>query len=197
MAASADDDIFILISDHRASVMIDAFLRRPVSSLDTVTHRGPGIYGLFYLGPHHLYRSLPASQPIYIGVATVSVAARVSTHTRSITAADNLELRDFRVSYLPLGNSAEAHAAETLAIACLQPLWNSRALSGLGNNAPGSGRAGQRRSRWDTVHPGRVGRATTPARALSTIERDVAAWIEHRRTLRLPRDAGSPPSRLF
>lgn len=43
---------------------------------------------------------------------------------------------------------------ESILIEKYRPLWNV-ALDGFGNHDPGSGRANQKKSPWDTIHPGR------------------------------------------
>jgi hypothetical protein len=51
---------------------------------------------------------------------------------------------------------------ESLLIESFQPLWNVL-IDGFGNHATGKRRATQYRSRWDTLHPGRVWAAKLPA----------------------------------
>lgn len=151
--------------------------RRPAEPLgDLTSFDGSGIYALYYIGSEDPYAELGAfnvehecALPIYVGRAKEPGArqglnpfepvtrpllwSRINQHRRSIENATNLEVDDFRVSalvcmpiWIPL--------AEAVAIRRYRPLWNSH-LQGFGIHAPGSGRAGQERSQWDELHPGR------------------------------------------
>lgn len=151
--------------------------RRPAEPLaDLTSFVGSGIYALYYIGSKDPYAELGAfnvkhqcAVPIYVGRAKEPGArqgrnpfepvtrpllwSRINEHRSSIEAAKNLDLDDFRVSalvcmpiWIPL--------AEAVAIRRYRPLWNSH-LQGFGIHAPGSGRAGQERSQWDELHPGR------------------------------------------
>jgi hypothetical protein len=82
-----------------------------------------------------------------------ALAARLRQHARSIQETANLALADFHYRaltvddiWIPLG--------ENVVIERFQPLWN-RVIDGFGNKTPGRRRAGQRRSCWDALHPGR------------------------------------------
>ena len=44
--------------------------------------------------------------------------------------------------------------AETSLLVLYKPIWNNY-VDGFGNNAPGSGREGSTKSRWDSLHTGR------------------------------------------
>lgn len=82
-----------------------------------------------------------------------SLRDRLRQHASSINEASNLELNDFYFRaltvddiWIPLG--------ENVLIQKFQPLWN-RVIDGFGNKTPGKGRAIQKRSSWDVLHPGR------------------------------------------
>ena len=137
---------------------------------------GAGVYVLYYSGDHELYepvsaanRITPNSRPIYIGKAvssgarkggllsgdytTMALYSRLKQHATTIDECTNLNLEDFHCRYLvvddiwiPLG--------ETLLIEQFKPVWNS-VVDGFGIHDPGKGRAGQKKSMWDTLHPGR------------------------------------------
>lgn len=138
---------------------------------------GAGIYAIYYRGAFEPYAALvrqrPESgelSPIYVGKAippggrtggmgslepTVDPVLwkRLKQHATSIHEATNLSIEDFECRFLrvdeiwiPLG--------ENIFIEMFQPVWNTR-LGGFGNHAPGSGRDKQKRSPWDTLHPGR------------------------------------------
>ncbi|MCY3877550.1 MAG: Eco29kI family restriction endonuclease [Rhodobacteraceae bacterium] len=82
-----------------------------------------------------------------------AVFQRLSTHAGTIQSADNLELEDFSCRWLIL-DPVWIGLTEQVLISEYRPIWNS-IVTGFGNNDPGSGRYNQRRSLWDTLHPGR------------------------------------------
>ena len=164
----------------------EALLSRDLVPLSSLGSRGQfpgaGVYAIYYSGErlpflpdqalidHNRRANSHDLWPIYVGkaipkgarTAGVGVGAAVGTalfsrlqhHARSIEAATNLDGNDFLCRYLmvddiwiPLGESLLIHS--------FKPVWNVL-LDGFGNNAPGSGRRDQRRSAWDTVHPGRL-----------------------------------------
>ncbi len=163
-----------------------ALLARPVLPLAALApFTGAGIYAIYYAGGYAPYQILaaanqsavaPFSRPIYVGKAVPEGArkggfgldlpagavlfSRLNEHAMSIRQAQNLDLRDFSCRYLvvddiwiPLG--------EALLIQSFSPLWN-KLVEGFGNHDPGSGRVGQKRSPWDTIHPGRSWTARLP-----------------------------------
>ena len=79
---------------------------------------------------------------------------RLQEHAESIDAASNLNLPDFRCRWLVL-DPVWVGLTEQVLLAQYQPLWNV-VVDGFGNHDPGAGRRNQRRSRWDTLHPGRA-----------------------------------------
>jgi len=153
-----------------------AMLERGVHPLETLSRfPGAGIYAIYYTGDFPAYRALAEANredrfglPIYVGKAippggrkggtefpvdSPALFNRLSEHAESISAADNLDLRDFQCRYLvvddiwiPLG--------ESLLIAMFAPIWN-QLIDGFGNHNPGKGRHNGMRSRWDVLHPGR------------------------------------------
>ncbi|MEZ5478356.1 MAG: Eco29kI family restriction endonuclease [Thiolinea sp.] len=77
-------------------------------------------------------------------------------HSRSISAAKNLELSDFSSRFIIL-QSQEADLIGTVEAAMTRkynPLWNSH-VDGFGNHDPGKGRYEQAKSEWDAA-PGRL-----------------------------------------
>ena len=152
----------------------DAMLGGKVYSLGELEpFNGAGIYAIYYTGDFEAYKILVAKNkfniPIYVGKAvspgarkgnfgletssTHSLYKRLQEHAESIRAAENLRIEDFFCRYLvvddiwiPLG--------ESLLIARFSPIWN-KLIDGFGNHDPGRGRYQQKRSKWDTLHPGR------------------------------------------
>jgi Eco29kI restriction endonuclease len=155
----------------------DALLRVPVRALSETGHLvGAGVYAIYYTGGFAAYAPVTARnkdhqflQPIYVGKAVPKGARkgglgfdagkgkalrdRLTQHASSISEASNLVLADFHYRaltvddiWIPLG--------ENVVIEKYQPLWN-RVIDGFGNKTPGKGRATQKRSSWDVLHPGR------------------------------------------
>lgn len=162
--------------DNLADSLVRALEAKPAATLeDLPTFTGAGLYALYYVGSFPAYSGIVSRAeqgkeiPLYVGKAvpkgarkgqakegstTQQLRARLAKHARSIDAAQNLELSDFRARWLvteqiwiPLGESA--------LIQEYQPIWNSW-LDGFGNNDPGKGRHQGKVSMWDTLHPGRT-----------------------------------------
>lgn len=155
----------------------DALLRVTVRPLGETGHLvGAGVYAIYYTGGFAAYAPITTrntenrfQQPIYVGKAVPRGARkgglgfdagngkalrdRLGQHAASISEASNLDLADFHFRaltvddiWIPLG--------ENVIIEKYQPLWN-RVIDGFGNKTPGRGRATQKRSSWDVLHPGR------------------------------------------
>lgn len=155
-----------------------ALLEQPVMPLPPPERfSGAGTYAIYYTGNFATYHPIAETnrdnrwaKPIYVGKAVPPGARkggyglgeapgevlfrRLREHVETIEQAENLSLGDFYYRYLivddiwiPLG--------ESLLIAKFSPLWNHQ-IEGFGIHDPGSGRYSQRRSAWDTVHPGRL-----------------------------------------
>lgn len=155
----------------------EALLREAVLSLtETKGLVGAGVYALYYTGTFAAYATVRSANqkkkfemPIYVGKAVPRGARkgglsfdagrgkalrdRLRKHATTINETTNLKLADFHFRalmvddiWIPLG--------ENVLIEKFQPLWN-RVIDGFGNNTPGKGRGGSKRSQWDTLHPGR------------------------------------------
>ena len=154
----------------------EAMLERPVLKLPpSEVFDGAGVYAIYYAGNFPAYKTIADKnkndkweQPIYVGKAVPKGArkgvglglpagrvlhARLKEHADSITEAKNLNTKDFWCRYLvvddiwiPLG--------ESLLIEMFKPIWNI-VIEGFGIHDPGGGRAKQKRSPWDVLHPGR------------------------------------------
>lgn len=133
---------------------------------------GAGVYAVYYAGDFPPYQPIAAEDfaiPIYVGKAVPPGARqgklglnvdpksalrdRLMEHYKSLEAAENLDVDDFRCRYLvvediwiPLG--------ESLLIAHFKPVWN-QVIDGFGIHDPGGGRYQGVRSAWDELHPGR------------------------------------------
>jgi hypothetical protein len=139
---------------------------------------GAGVYAIYYQGDFAAYElvAFPDCEwPIYVGRAMppggrkgmVELRAepgnalfnRLQEHEDSVSQARNVDPDDFRCRYLVV-DDIWIPLAERLVISHYRPLWNV-VVDGFGIHDPGgkpggtTGRAGQRKSPWDTLHPGR------------------------------------------
>lgn len=186
--------------------MANALMSCALIALDDVSpFYGNGVYALFYTGDYDPYRRLsdqnkrsPGSWPIYIGKAAPSnrkgnldtsivdtkeagsaLFERSQDHKKSVTAVDNLDVKDFQIR-LMVCSYIWTPMVETALIARFTPVWNSL-LDGFGNHDPGSGRVGGKMSKWDTLHPGRgwvEKRKLTPAVSKADLVKAVTAELE-------------------
>jgi len=154
----------------------EAMLKGPIHSFPPEPFHGAGIYAIYYSGDFLLYKEIAESNsnkeynwPIYIGKAVPPGARkgglglgedpgnvlyrRLYEHSKSIKSADNLAIDDFSCRYLVV-DDIWIPLAENLLIEKFYPVWNMR-IDGFGNHDPGKGRYEQKRSLWDTIHPGR------------------------------------------
>ena len=145
------------------SVMAE-LLHAPLKILPPEPFYGAGVYALYYFGNHPLYASYGTDRPIYVGKAigdrlssggqVTALYKRLREHYESVHNAHDLDERDFKYRCIAV-DDIWIPLAESLLIQRFRPVWNV-ALDGFGNHDPGSGRHGQKRSQWDTVHPGRI-----------------------------------------
>lgn len=147
---------------------VRALMAYPTDTLPpTNSFVGAGVYALHYTGPHSAYEDL-GDDPIYVGKAdppgrrqgrssaqaeSSVLFQRLTHHACSIDAAQDLQITDFSCRWLVL-DPVWIGLTEQVLIAEYQPIWNV-VIDGFGNNDPGKGRWNQRRSQWDTLHPGR------------------------------------------
>ena len=170
----------------------EAMLQRPVETLPPKEiFIGAGIYAIYYVGSHPLYEPLVERNrggrfvaPIYVGKAVpegsrkgglgldvdpgTALHKRLKEHVSSILQASNLEISDFHYRHLTV-DDIWIPLGESLLIEMFSPVWN-KALDGFGNHAPGGGRDKQKRSPWDTLHPGRSWAETLPPNEKSAEE---------------------------
>lgn len=155
------------------------FLSCPLNSLPIKeSFNGAGVYAIYYSGDYPLYApvslkniGIDKQMPIYIGKAVMpgtrknnvsdedkgspSLFRRLREHTESILSA-GLCINDFTCRYYIVTSKEYwmVSMLETTLIEKFNPIWN-KLLDGFGNHDPGSGRVGQKKSYWDTIHPGR------------------------------------------
>ncbi len=166
------------------------FEKVPLVNLTSIEEaRGPGVYALFYDGPHPAYRPIAGTRrPIYVGKAVpqgtrkgtgeasdpYALRRRLRLHHNSIEVAENLAVDSFQCRYLAVV-PVWITLAERFLIDHYRPIWNTE-VDGFGNNPQGRYRSGGVRSWWDTLHPGREWASTrtpkgTEEDALSIAER--------------------------
>lgn len=130
-----------------------------------------GVYILYYHGSNPLYYCVSEANkngcflPIYIGKAlaggsrkgstsgTQNLYSRLGEHKKSIQKGNGLEVNDFMFKVVAMDLDLVSWG-EGVLIRHFQPVWN-QVIDGFGNHDPGKGRNQQKRSVWDTLHPGR------------------------------------------
>jgi hypothetical protein len=178
-----------------AGNVADALVRSEKHPLPPECFVGAGIYAMYYSGTFDAYASIASAEtPIYVGKAVpagarrgevVAEAAternlhqRLREHARSIEHAQNIELAHFGCRFLVLP-PIWITISERLLIERYRPVWNV-CVSGFGIHAPGRGRGQQRRSDWDTLHPGRpFARELPEGRPLNEILEAVKSHLSH------------------
>jgi hypothetical protein len=132
---------------------------------------GSGVYAIYYNGTFPEYAPLSKTDhPIYVGKADpdnpaakdavsqgAKLCARLSEHAKNIDKAkDSLSLADFECRFLIVQTGFQK-SAESYLIEFFKPIWNSetKVCFGLGKHGDSAETRGNKRSPWDTLHPGR------------------------------------------
>lgn len=143
--------------------------RVPLASVEKFY--GSGVYAIYYRGAFSPYSPLSGTEnPIYVGQAApklgnartpieqgTQLAERLSTHCNNIRkAATTILVDDFEYRALVVQSGWET-AAEDYLIHLFRPIWNSETniLYGLGKHGDAAETRANKRSPWDTLHPGR------------------------------------------
>lgn len=143
--------------------------RHPLGSVPAFY--GSGVYAIYYTGKFDAYKPLRGQEhPIYVGKADPdSVSAkdpvaqgtklsdRLREHAKSIRAASTtLNIEDFECRLLIVQTGFQKSAEDYL-IGFFKPIWNSetKLCFGLGKHGDSSTTRVNKRSPWDTLHPGR------------------------------------------
>jgi hypothetical protein len=176
MKALGDEVFNPLDKTNLAKSVSDNLLKRPVVQLPPDQFIGAGIYAIYYTGGFAAYRKIARTapsddkaMPIYVGKAVPAgsrkggyglgadprdvLYRRLSEHASSIKEARNLKLGDFQCRYL-LVDDIWIPLGEALLIQTFKPVWNML-VDGFGHHDQGEARRGQKKSAWDTLHPGR------------------------------------------
>ncbi len=132
---------------------------------------GAGVYAIYYVGPFDPYRIISKTEsPVYVGKADpaspsastpkeqgVKLYSRLMEHRRSIGKAQNINANEFEVRYLVIKTGMQT-SAESCLINYFKPIWNKEIKVCFGIGSHGDDKENTRtnkRSPWDTMHPGR------------------------------------------
>lgn len=158
--------------------------RHPLS--DIPKFYGSGVYAIYYKGSFSPYLPISGTEtPIYIGQAApamsnartpieqgAKLSGRLSDHRKNIgKATTTLDLSDFDFRALVVQSGWET-AAEDYLIHLFRPIWNNETgiLYGLGKHGDSATTRANKRSPWDTLHPGRAWAEATTEDAKSVAQ---------------------------
>ncbi len=161
---------------------------------------GSGVYAIYYNGTFSAYQPISGSEtPIYVGQAAPTIpnartpmeqgarlCGRLSDHRKNIgKASGTLNLADFEFRSLVVQSGWET-AAEDYLIHLFRPIWNSETniLYGLGKHGDSATTRANKRSPWDTLHPGRAWAVATAedAKSVAQIDAELAAHFDEHPT---------------
>lgn len=154
---------------------------------------GAGVYAIYYTGDFEPYTPISGTEtPIYVGKADPPVGARtvveqetklwsrLDEHRKSIEKGAGLDIADFECRALAVQSGFQA-AAENHLIRVFQPLWNNemRIMFGIGKHGDSAETRSNKRSPWDTLHPGRRwAEGNEPGRSREEILEDIRRHFE-------------------
>jgi hypothetical protein len=160
---------------------------------------GSGVYALYYKGKFPAYKAVSGTEtPLYVGQAAPAsnartpmeqgdkLSSRLSEHRKNIERANaSLNIDDFECRTLVVQSGWET-AAEDYLIHLFSPIWNNetKILYGLGKHGDAAETRGNKRSPWDTLHPGRAWAASNKlvdARTPDEISKDLKAHFSSTR----------------
>lgn len=156
---------------------------------------GAGVYAIYYKGDFAPYANLSGTDhPIYVGKADpdnpaakdavsqgTKLSGRLNEHAKSIRKAiSTLSIDDFECRFLIVQTGFQKSAEDYL-INFFKPIWNSetKICFGLGKHGDSSETRGNKRSPWDTLHPGRewADASTENQKAPALILQQIAAHL--------------------
>jgi hypothetical protein len=160
-------------SDSIAKFFAFSFNNQEKRSLDKLIDSpfyGSGVYAIYYHGKTETaYLPLSCTEtPIYVGKAdpknpqaeTVeeqgqALYSRLKEHARNIEKT-KLQLSDFCYRAAPIQSGMQA-AVEDFMIRLFRPIWNKeiKICYGIGKHGDSAKTRANKRSPWDTMHPGR------------------------------------------
>lgn len=152
------------------SLALVAQSRQPLS--DIKKFYGSGVYAIYYNGKFAPYAPIAQSEtPIYVGQAAPSISnartpseqgdklsGRLTEHCKNISkATSTLLIEDFEFRALVVQSGWET-AAEDYLIHLFHPIWNNETqlVYGIGKHGDAATTRSNKRSPWDTMHPGRT-----------------------------------------
>lgn len=152
--------------------------KRPLDKLADSPFYGSGVYAIYYHGnTEKAYKPLSGAEtPIYVGKAdpknpqaeTVeeqgqALYSRLKEHSKNMTKT-NLALSDFYFRASPIQTGMQA-SVEDFMIRLFRPIWNKeiKICYGIGKHGDSAETRQNKRSPWDTMHPGRKWAANTKA----------------------------------
>ncbi len=161
-------------SDSIARYFTFLFANRPrmkMSELDSSPFYGSGVYAIYYTGNFEpAYEKLKCSEtPIYVGKADpkdpyaestfaqgMALHTRLREHLKSLNSAA-LDPAAFEYRYATIQSGLQASVEEYL-IRLFSPIWNKevKICFGIGKHGDSAKTRGNKRSPWDTMHPGRA-----------------------------------------
>ncbi len=167
----------------------------PLAELVQNRHLGSGIYAIYHCGEAiAAYQPISNTEtPIYVGKADPkdpfaatpqaqgsALHDRLKEHARSITRTSNLKLSDFQYRAAPVQSGMQS-AVEAFMIQLFRPIWNKevRVCYGIGKHGDSHETRRNKRSPWDTMHPGRAWAAQTAEdqRSHADIEATIARHL--------------------
>jgi len=166
-------------SDSIAKFFAFSFVNQDKRELDELMDApfyGSGVYSIYYHGKaERAYLPLSGSEtPIYVGKAdpknsyaeTVedqgqALYYRLKEHAKNIAKTD-LKLSDFRYRAAAIQSGMQS-AVEDFMIRLFHPIWNKevKICYGIGKHGDLATTRANKRSPWDTMHPGRKWAAAT------------------------------------
>jgi hypothetical protein len=175
------------------SLALVAQTRLPLSKI--ARFYGSGVYAIYYNGSYASYTPIAKSEtPIYVGQAAPSISnartpteqgeklsGRLTEHFKNISKAKStLSIDDFEFRALVVQSGWET-AAEDYLIHLFHPIWNNETqlVFGLGKHGDAAGTRANRRSPWDTIHPGRAWAADQKLQNAKGPERITVELEEH------------------
>ena len=159
--------------------------KRDLANLIESPFYGSGVYAIYYHGREQkAYRPLSCTEtPIYVGKADpkdnyaetveaqgLALHARLKEHAKNI-GKTGLNLADFRYRAAAIQSGMQS-AVEDFMIRLFQPVWNKevRICYGIGKHGDSATTRANKRSPWDTMHPGRKWAADTTADQMKRAE---------------------------
>lgn len=156
---------------------------------------GSGVYAIYYKGNFAPYTQISGTEtPIYVGQASPAISnaktpleqsdklsSRLIEHSKNISkAVSSLSIDDFEYRALVVQSGWET-AAEDYLIHLFRPIWNSETqlVFGLGKHGDSAATRSNKRSPWDTLHPGRTWAADSKLVDAKTVGRIENELKEH------------------